>query len=217
MFDLSRYDYLVFDCDGVILDSNSLKSKAFNDALPGEPPKLVHAFVDYNQNHGGVSRYEKFHYYFREMKKSNEVEKETDIAIRRFATIVKNGLMKCNYVPGVLEFLKQTNSLGIPSFVVSGSDEKELIVVFRQREILNLFKQVYGSPSNKIDNMGKVIERMGQTRTGCFFGDSRVDYVASSKYGLDFVFVKGVSEWQDGYQWNVKRGNLVIDNFVGCK
>jgi phosphoglycolate phosphatase-like HAD superfamily hydrolase len=195
MFDFTKYDYLVFDCDGVILDSNSLKSKAFNEALPGEPRKLVHAFVDYHQKHGGVSRYEKFHYYFREMKKSPDVEKETRDAIIRFATIVKNGLMKCNYVPGVLEFLKQTNSLGIPSFVVSGSDENELIDVFRQRHILNLFKQVYGSPANKNDNTGKVIERMGQARTGCFFGDSKSDYVASSKYGLDFVFVSEFSEW----------------------
>ena len=119
MFDYSRYDYLVFDCDGVILDSNRLKSKAFTDALPGEPAQLVHAFVDFHQKHGGISRYDKFRYYFREMKKSHDVEKETLVAIRRFATIVKKGLLECDYVPGVLEFLKRTNSLGIPLFVVS--------------------------------------------------------------------------------------------------
>ena len=122
MFDSSRYDYLVFDCDGVILDSNRLKSKAFTDALPGEPYKLVNSFVDYHQKHGGISRYEKFRYYFREMKKSPDVEKETRDATIRFATIVKKGLVECAYVPGVLEFLKQTNLRGNPLFVVSGSD-----------------------------------------------------------------------------------------------
>ena len=124
MFDSSKYDYLIFDCDSVILNSNRLKSKAFSDALPGEPYKLVNSFLDYHQKHGGISRYEKYSYYFRKMKKSPDVEKETHIAIGRFASIVKKGLLECQYVPGVLEFLKQANSLGIHIFVVSGSDEK---------------------------------------------------------------------------------------------
>ena len=37
----------------------------------------------------------------------------------------------------------------------------ELKEVFRHRNILNLFNQVYGSPTNKNDNTGKVIEMMG--------------------------------------------------------
>ena len=65
MFDFSIYDYLIFDCDGVILDSNRLKSKAFAYALPGEPIQLVQAFVDYHQKRGGISRYEKFSHYFK--------------------------------------------------------------------------------------------------------------------------------------------------------
>ena len=212
MFDSSKYDYLIFDCDGVILNSNRLKSKAFTDALPCEPNKLVHSFVDYHQKHGGISRYEKFRYYFREMKKSPDVEKETRDAIIRFATIVKKGLIECTYVPGVLEFLKQTNLQGIPLFVVSGSDEKELIYVFRQRGILNLFKHVYGSPLNKNDNTEKVVQRIGAQKKGCFFGDSKSDYSAASKYGLDFVFVSGLSEWEENNKSN--HTNETIKNFL---
>ena len=71
---------------------------------------------------------------------------------KKFAIIVKKELLKCQYVTGVLEFLKQAKSLGTPLFVVSGSDEKELKDVFRQRGILKLFKQVNGSPVSKNDN-----------------------------------------------------------------
>ena len=70
MFDPSNYDYLIFDCDGVILDSNLLKSRAFAEALPDEPPEFVKLFVDYHKQHGGISRYEKFKYYFRELCQS---------------------------------------------------------------------------------------------------------------------------------------------------
>ena len=202
MFDYSRYDYMIFDCDGVILDSNRLKSRAYANALPGEPTKLVHAFVDYHKKNGGISRYEKFHYYFNEMKNSPNAEKETHVALGRFSTIVKKCLLECNYVPGVLEFIHQVNSLGIPIFVVSGSDEKELIDIFRQRGILDLFERVYGSPVNKNDNTAKVLKRVGLQKKGSFFGDSKSDYAAASKYALDFVFVSGLSEWCEGSQYS---------------
>ena len=35
MIDIAKYDYFIFDCDGVILNSNALKSKAFAEALTG--------------------------------------------------------------------------------------------------------------------------------------------------------------------------------------
>ena len=131
------------------------------------------------------------------MKTSPNPEEETRAALDRFASIVFKGLLECNYVPGVLEFLQQAKAKELRLFVVSGSDEKELKEVFRQRGTLNIFEQVFGSPVNKNNNTGKVIERIGAQNKGCFFGDSRSDYDASLKYGLDFVLVKGFSEWKD--------------------
>ncbi len=217
MFDFSIYDYLIFDCDGVILDSNRLKSKAFAYALPGEPIQLVQSFVDYHQKRGGISRYEKFSHYFKNIKKSPDVVTETNVALGKFSTVVKKGLIECDYVPGVLEFVKQAYSLGILLFVVSGSDEKELIGVFRQRGILNLFENIYGSPANKEDNTAKVVKKIRDRRRGCFFGDSKSDYVAASKYRLDFVFVSGLSEWKDLDDTTSESFQSVITNFCEFK
>ena len=107
MLDLLKYDYLIFDCDGVILDSNRLKSQAFADALLDEPPERIKAFVRYHKQHGGISRYEKFRYYFEEMKTSSNPEEETRAALDRFAAIVRKGLLECSYVPGVLAFFQK--------------------------------------------------------------------------------------------------------------
>jgi beta-phosphoglucomutase-like phosphatase (HAD superfamily) len=38
MYDIKNYQQVIFDCDGVILDSNQIKSKAFADALVDEDP-----------------------------------------------------------------------------------------------------------------------------------------------------------------------------------
>ena len=47
-----------------------------------------------NKNNGGISRYKKFEYYFENIKKSENSEKEINLALERFALIVKKGLLR---------------------------------------------------------------------------------------------------------------------------
>jgi phosphoglycolate phosphatase-like HAD superfamily hydrolase len=198
MINMDKFDFFIFDCDGVILDSNKLKSNAFAEALSNEPPNLVAEFVQYHKQNGGISRYEKFKYYFEDMKKQVDAEIEIINALNNFASIVSVGLLKCNYIPGVVELIGELFNLNKRLFVVSGSDEKELIQVFRQRGIDHYFENIYGSPDNKIKNTRKVISSISTTKNGLFFGDSKSDYNASKAFGLDFVFVKEFSEWDNG-------------------
>ena len=210
MINMEKYDFLIFDCDGVILDSNLLKSRAFAESLLDEPPELVKSFVDYHKQHGGISRYEKFKYYFTDILNYPDAENKINEALFRFARIVKKGLLECDYVPGIYDFLIQQASSGMPMFIVSGSDEKELQEVFLRRGIMKYFKKVYGSPTNKIENAAKVIQEIVIPKKGCFFGDSKSDYQAAKKFGLDFVYVSHFSEWEEGRQIS----NISIKNFI---
>ena len=65
MINLQDYDIFIFDCDGVILDSNKLKSDAFRQALEYEPEEMVEELVRYHKLNGGISRYEKFNYFYK--------------------------------------------------------------------------------------------------------------------------------------------------------
>ena len=60
MIDIDDYDVFIFDCDGVILDSNILKSEAFEHALTLEDKSDVERLIQYHKDNGGISRYEKF-------------------------------------------------------------------------------------------------------------------------------------------------------------
>ena len=197
---MDKYDIFIFDCDGVILDSNKLKSNAFSEALPDEPSDLVAEFVAYHKENGGISRYEKFRYYFEGMKKQVEAEAKIDKALNNFAAIVNQGLISCNYIPGVLEFIENLFKLNKRMFVVSGSDENELIQVFIKRGINHYFENIYGSPANKEENTSKVVSNMKKPIIGLFFGDSKSDYGAAKKFGMDFIFVKDYSEWENGLE-----------------
>ena len=55
--DISRYKTLVFDCDGVVLNSNSVKTSAFYKAALAYGEVAATALVEYHVANGGVSRY----------------------------------------------------------------------------------------------------------------------------------------------------------------
>ena len=63
MIDLSLYRTFVFDCDGVILNSNKTKSDAFRAVISSRWPEHTEAFLAHHRLHGGISRHEKFNYF----------------------------------------------------------------------------------------------------------------------------------------------------------
>lgn len=214
MIETNKYDFFIFDCDGVILDSNELKTEAFANAIQDEPTDLISDFVEYHKMNGGVSRYEKFKYYFENLKNQFGSGKDIEDALIKFAAIVSNGLLKCNYIPGVMEFIVMLRNIKKRIFVVSGSDEKELIQVFSNRCILKYFEGIYGSPNNKIENTKKVLKYFDKNNNGIFFGDSNSDLVAAEEFGLDFIFVHGKTEWKAGKEIVKGKGHKVIENFL---
>ena len=129
--DISQYATLIFDCDGVILDSNKIKTTAFyNAALPyGED--AAEALVKYHKKHGGISRYAKFEYFLEEILGLEVELKKINNLLSVFASEIQEELILCQISPGLEELRKNSNSNWL---VVSGSYQKELRCIF-QKEI----------------------------------------------------------------------------------
>ena len=60
---LDSYKSFIFDCDGVILNSNKIKSNAFYEVASKYGKKEAKKLVNYHINNGGISRYKKFEYF----------------------------------------------------------------------------------------------------------------------------------------------------------
>ena len=79
---------IFFDFDGVIAESVSAKTDAFEEMYLPYGKDIAAKVVEYHKLHGGVSRYEKFKYFHKEFL--NEVinqEKVDELAIQ-FSNIV---------------------------------------------------------------------------------------------------------------------------------
>jgi len=189
---------IIFDCDGVILQSNKLKSDAFAGALPGYDADLVNEFVDWHKARGGVSRFAKFEHFFKNMIQVDDWDAQTKLACDRFGDIVFKGLLACPHITGFEALLERLSSEGIPLAVNPGGAEAEITKVFQERGLLPKFEAILGSPTKKIENMQKLADRGLLTEKSVYFGDSALDYELAKAFSLSFVYVSMESEWAEG-------------------
>jgi len=213
MKELKSYKVAIFDCDGVILDSNRVKSEAFSLALSGEDATLVKEFVEYHQMHGGISRYIKFEHFFKNIKKQGDYSEELKEALTRYAILSKEGLLKCEEIAGIRNVLKYFNEQKIPCYVASGGDQQEVREVFENRGLLAFFEGVFGSPLSKIENLENLNIKGNLPIPGVFFGDAYSDMRAAEEYSLDFVYISGASEWREGPLVTQQKGFEVHQDF----
>lgn len=203
---LARYRSLVFDCDGVLLDSNRIKTEAmYHTALPyGE--QAAQQLVDYHRRHGGVSRYAKFAYLIEELAPGVEGP-PLEALLEDFGARCRRGLETCAVADGLHTLRERTQAASW--LIVSGGDQQELRAVFAERALAALFDGgIFGSPDTKAQILEREIAGGRLQLPALFFGDSRLDHEASSAAGLDFVFVSGWSEFAD---WRAYCGDHSLD------
>lgn len=209
--DLTKYIYAIFDCDGVILDSNAIKTEAFRLSLDNEPKYLVEKFIEYHKSNGGVSRYVKFDYFFTTMKGVDDSTVATKRALDKYSRIVKDKLLACDFIPGIYKVLEIFQENKIPCIVISGGDEQELQEVFEKRQISKYFFKIFGSPKTKLENMQRLHDILDLYQKGVYFGDARSDYEVASEFNQDFVFVEGRSEWHDWGKYKIGFSDIIED------
>jgi phosphoglycolate phosphatase-like HAD superfamily hydrolase len=215
MIDIRNYQQVIFDCDGVILDSNQIKSKAFADTLVDEDPKLINEFLCYHKQNGGVSRFVKFEYFYKIIKAQKNYQDDLDNALKKYAKLSFEGLLSCDEIKGIRDILTQLSNYHIDSFVVSGGEQTEVRTVLKKKYLSHYFKTIYGSPATKKDNLAAI-----KPEKSLYFGDAKSDYEAASVFGMDFVYISGVSEWTEGMKF-CQQNNIVIfkdfSEFEGLK
>ncbi len=209
------YTHLFFDCDGVILNSNTIKTKTFYDIALKYGHKKAEELVRYHIANGGVSRYKKFKFFLENIIKNyNEVEFNN--LIKEYGSLSKKKLLKAEITRGIFQIKKFfPNSLNA---IISGSDEKELKWIFEKKKLSNYFNYgIYGSPKSKFDIFDQIYSTFRGGEKTLFFGDSEYDYLVSKKYKMDFIFI---SEWTELNQWenftaanNIKTYKNILEFF----
>jgi phosphoglycolate phosphatase-like HAD superfamily hydrolase len=209
---LSKYKTWFFDCDGVLLDSNKLKSEAFYEvALPYGKEK-AQALVEYNKRLGGVTRFEKFRYFFETILERKTFEKELENALNNFSTMVCEKLIGCPETHGIRDFLGSLPA-DTKKYVVSGGAQSEVRYVFQQRGLDAYFDGIYGSPDSKEAIMSNRVKLPDMEYPAVFIGDSRYDYEVATCFNLDFFFMTKYTEFEDWKLYFMDKRVKIIESF----
>lgn len=197
---LAAYKTIVFDCDGVVLDSNRIKTEAFRVAALPWGEGAAEALVTHHVANGGVSRYAKFQYFLKELvPKYSETQEGPSVQemLTAFADHVRVGLESCRIADGLEDLRELTpNSRWM---IVSGGDQLELREIFEMRGLAKLFDGgIYGSPDSKTSILEREYKDGKLQKPALFLGDSRYDHEAAAASGLDFLFI---AQWTEFRNW----------------
>lgn len=197
--DLKKYKTIVFDCDGVILDSNIVKTEAYFRTAKnlGASDAQAQQLVDYHVKLGGISRYHKFDWYVREVLKQTVSDKAIQVLLDEFSRELEVGLMHCTVASG-LQKLRDTTA-DAKWMILSGGDQQEIRDLFAKRDLAKHFDGgLFGSPDNKDTVLAREKANGNLQMPALFIGDSKYDHESSTNAGLDFIFV---SDWTEVPDW----------------
>ena len=202
---LKKYKNIIFDFDGVIVDSNNIKKDAIQKAVNGLVSiELESEFVNYFIHNNGLPREYKIDYYFKKLKLNEQV-------LDNYNEILKDKFDHVKFTEGFFEYLKLIKFYNINAYIVSGGEITEIIKILKNNHLEDKFIEIKASPKTKEDNIKELDINLEET---FFIGDSLIDYKAAKKYNINFVFMYGYSQF---YNWKEhfesEKGIVFIKDF----
>ncbi len=185
---LHKYKYILWDFDGVIINSDSARIEGFVDALNAFPKEQVDQLLEFHRQNGGLSRYVKFRYFFEKIRNEAVDDKTILKYAKTFSSLMKNLLKdKKLLINQTVEFI-ESNYEKFEMHIVSGSDGNELKFLSKALEIDNYFKSISGSPTPKNDLVKDLLENHNVKAKECLLiGDSINDLEAAEINHIDFM------------------------------
>lgn len=208
----NKYSTWVFDCDGVILDSNRAKANAFYTSALRYGEKIAQEIKEYHIQNGGISRFTKFRYVFEKLLGRDNYEDDYNLMVKEFSKCSEEELKRCNPVTGIREFL-QSAPKNIRKFVVSGAEEEELKWCLSFHGLSQFFDGIYGSPKAKPEILSTLLKTNLAKQPAVYFGDSKYDFESATSAGYDFVFVSEATDFADWPNFTKANGINSITNF----
>lgn len=180
---------LVFDFDGVILDSVPVKTQAFARLARPFGAEAEDRFVMYHSVHGGVSRYIKFEWFFREVLGREISAEESADWGRRFAEYALDEVRRCPLIAGAHDVLNMWKDR-LPLYICSGAPEEEVRAVLEERNLASYFVSIHGSPPAKHVLLAEIVRTAGLAAEDMLMvGDATTDRDAAEYAGTLFYGV----------------------------
>ncbi len=177
---------IMSDFDGVILESNHAKTRAFERCFSIYPDHVA-KIVNYHKENLAVSRFRKFVYIHETILNKVYDEQQKKATEKRFHEIVISEVLKCPEVPGAVNFL-ETYSKHAPIFIISATPISELESIVRQKGLSVFINKCFSASDGKSDVMAQILRNNNvRPEETIYFGDTNSDLNAAKVNKVPFI------------------------------
>ena len=181
------FEMIFWDFDGVIKESLSIKTDAFEKIFKPYGGIISNKVKKHHIENGGMSRFEKIPLYLKWSGVEPSTKKVKEMC-SLFSKTVKNRVINSAWVPGVEAFIKKNKKKFI-FVVVSATPQDEIIDICKSLKVDNCFSKIYGSPTSKSIAIKESILNYGILPEKCLMiGDAMSDFQAAKQNNINFLF-----------------------------
>lgn len=195
---------IIFDFDGVLVESTHIKTEAFRSLFSKWPDK-VDKIIKYHLANMGISRYVKFKYFYEDVLGEVYSEEKGIELGRRFSELVLDEVKKASFVKGVKEFLGKYYQEYM-FFIASGTPQSELTEIVSSKGIASYFEGVFGTPATKTEIVKNILtEYCLEQKQAVFVGDAESDRITANGAGIPFIArLTDDNTFLNNQDWNIK-------------
>lgn len=177
---------IILDFDGVVLESVDVKTRAFR-SLFSFAPQHVDEIVRFHVENGGMSRFDKFRYIFKNILHEELSDETFQNLSDRFSALVEDAVVLAPFVEGAVRFL-DASSHRYPLYIVSATPEDELKRIVKNKGLSQYFAGVFGAPGKKAGHIRSILAQ-NQIDPGdaIFVGDAINDLRAAQECSVPFI------------------------------
>jgi HAD superfamily hydrolase (TIGR01549 family) len=178
---------IIFDFDGVLVESVDVKTRAFAMMFEDRGEEIVRQVTSFHLKNGGMTRDKKFMFYYNEILMCPLSDEKLEELCGTFSKLVIDEVISSPYVKGAKAFLERFYT-EIDLFIASGTPEQELKEIVRRRGMSLFFKGVFGAPVQKGEIAKMILQQNDyNSKEVVFIGDSIADLRGAKESGTRFI------------------------------
>jgi len=186
---------IVLDFDGVVVESNEIKNRAFSEMFSGY--SRYEEIMQYHRSHNHVFRQDKFRHILGNILGQSFQDSDILKMADKFSQLTRQKIIECPLVKGAENFIVYFSSK-FPLYIASATPTDELKLIVESRKLNGYFKGIYGAPTNKAQMFDEIFKKEKISPDDLvFIGDSKEDHDVAVNLGLQFIGRINGNNFQD--------------------
>jgi len=182
---------IIFDWDGVVVDSNAFKWKGAWEKTFEEDEEKASLAVEYL----GTSEGRALHRYelIAKIAPQSSQEYQNEIA-EKFSNVLKQGVTEISLMPGIKDVLESLRNEGYRMLVISATKEEDLKYQADHFNVSEYFTDLFGNPRTKVENFKRIED--SEKYQYVVIGDGGSDYKLAKAINSEFIGIDNAwNEW----------------------